>query len=383
MSVRIPLNYNPDSPTLSNSKSVKKEIMKFGYTTGTCVSAAAKACALAIVEKKIVKSVTVSTPIGLRLEIPVNYVNISNEWVEASVTKNGGDDPDDTNGMEIIVKMRINNDNGYLTIRAGKGIGIARNKGLPVNEGEPAINPVPRKQLIDNLKEILGDNFGAEIIIEAPKGEKISQRTFNPRLGIEGGVSILGTSGIVKPMSIISWYASMVEQLDVVRKKGFDTVVMVPGNIGETAARKLLNVNKDSIVQMAIFVGGMIKGAAKRGFKEIVLLGHIGKMVKNAIGIWNTHYKYGDGRIETIVAYAAKHGIQNDVLLKIFECKTTDDAVNILRNYNYFEIFSDIADKIVYNAENLINNRAKIYTILIDMKGDIIGYSKDSEKFLY
>ncbi|MCI2415089.1 MAG: cobalt-precorrin-5B (C(1))-methyltransferase CbiD [Candidatus Aramenus sp.] len=382
MSVRIPLDYSPKSPSLSNAKVAKKQIMKFGYTTGSTIAAGAKACAIALKYGKLVNAVVVSTPIGLRIEIPVNYVKLEGEWAEASITKNGGDDPDDTNGMEFRVRMRLNDDVGYVTLRAGKGIGVARTRGLPIEEGEPAINPVPRKQLIDNLKEILGDKFGAEIVVEAPEGERIAQRTFNPRLRIEGGVSVLGTSGIVKPMSLISWFASMVEQLDVVKEKGYTTVVMVPGNIGETAARRLLNVDPESIVQMAIFVGGMVKAAAKRGFKEIVLMGHVGKMVKNAIKIWNTHYKYGDGRIETIAAYAAKHGVGSDVIRKIFECKTTDEAIDLLLNYNYFEVFSDIADKISQNAEDLVGKRSKVYTILINMKGDIVGYSKGSEKYL-
>ncbi|WP_252896463.1 cobalt-precorrin-5B (C(1))-methyltransferase CbiD [Metallosphaera hakonensis] len=240
MSVRIPLDYQPVSPSLSNAKSAKRKVLKMGFTTGTALSAASKGCAHAL-KGEMKDAVVVSTPIGLRLEIPLNYVKVDGEWCESSVTKNGGDDPDDTNGMEIIVRMRLNNDIGFITLKAIRGLGLVINKGLPVKPGEPAINPVPRKQLIDNLKEVLGEKFGAEIEVIIPRGDSISRKTFNPKLGIEGGVSILGTSGIVKPMSLISWFASMVEQLDVARNYGLDYVVLVPGNIGETSARRKLS----------------------------------------------------------------------------------------------------------------------------------------------
>ncbi|QKQ99694.1 cobalamin biosynthesis protein CbiD [Metallosphaera tengchongensis] len=381
MSVRIPLTYQPSSPSLSNAKSARRKIMKMGFTTGTAVAAAAKACAITF-KRGTISSVVVSTPIGLRIEVPLNYVKRIGEWCEASITKYGGDDPDDTNGMEIIVRMKLNNDIGFLTLKAGKGMGVATNHGLPVSKGEPAINPVPRKQLIDNLKEVLGNEFGAELEIIIPEGEKISKRTFNPKLGIEGGVSVLGTSGIVKPMSLVSWYASMVEQLDIVKSYGLDYVVLVPGNIGETSARKKLAVDKRSIVQMAIFTGGMLKASAKRGFKEILLYGHVGKLIKSAIGIWNTHYKYGDGRLETITAYAAKHGIDPQDLQKIFSAKTTDDAIQILSKYDYFSIFNDIANRIVKNSRELISNKSDIYCILINMEGEIVGESEGAKKFL-
>ncbi|MEM3271001.1 MAG: cobalt-precorrin-5B (C(1))-methyltransferase CbiD, partial [Metallosphaera sp.] len=347
MSVRIPLNYEPLSPSLSNAKSARKKIMKMGFTTGTAVSAAAKACAFAL-KGDLRSAVVVSTPIGLRIEIPLNFVKMDGDWCISSVTKNGGDDPDDTNGMEIIVKMRLNDDIGYITLRGGPGVGKVTSPGLPVKVGEPAINPVPRKQLIENIKEVLGDKFGAEIEVVIPKGYEIAKRTFNPKLGIEGGVSILGTSGVVKPMSLISWFASMVEQLDVVRSFGLDYVVLVPGNIGETSARKKLKVDNRSIVQMAIFTGGMIKASTKRGFKEILLYGHMGKLVKSAIGIWNTHYKYGDGRLETIAAFAAKHGVISTDIEKILNSRTTDEALEILKKYDYYSIFNDIANKIAY-----------------------------------
>lgn len=381
MSVRIPLNYQPSSPSLSNAKSAKRKILKMGFTTGTALSAAAKACAYAITGE-IKKAVVVSTPIGLRIEIPLNYVKMEEEWCIASVTKYGGDDPDDTNGMEIVVRMRLNDDKGYIMVRAGKGLGKAVSKGLPVNPEEPAINPVPRKQLIDNLKEVLGDNFGAEIEVTIPEGERIARRTFNPKLGIEGGVSILGTSGVVKPMSLVSWYASLVEQLDIVKTYGIDQVVLVPGNIGETSARRKLNVDPRSIVQMAIFTGGMLKASAKRGFKEILLYGHVGKLIKSAIGIWNSHYKYGDGRLEIITAYAAKHGVKHDDILRLINAKTTDEAIAILKDYDYKEIFNEIADKISLNSHNLIEGKAKVYCILINMEGEIVGLSTGSEKFL-
>ncbi|MCG3108043.1 Cobalt-precorrin-5B C(1)-methyltransferase [Metallosphaera sp. J1] len=381
MSVRIPLNYQPASPSLSNAKSAKRKILKMGFTTGTALSAAAKGCAYAIMGE-MKKAVVVSTPIGLRIEIPLNYVRMEGEWCIASVTKYGGDDPDDTNGMEIIVRMKLNNDRGYVSVRAGKGLGKAVNSGLPVNPGEPAINPVPRKQLVDNLKEVLGDNFGAEIEVIIPDGERIAKRTFNPKLGIEGGVSILGTSGVVKPMSLVSWYASLVEQLDIVKSFGIDRVVLVPGNIGETSARKKLNVDPRSIVQMAIFTGGMLKASARRGFKEILLYGHVGKLIKSAIGIWNSHYKYGDGRLEVITAYAAKHGVAHDDILRLINAKTTDEAINILKNYSYKEIFNEIAERIALNSFNLIEGKAKVHCILINMEGEIVGISSEAGKFL-
>ncbi len=183
-------------------------------------------------------------------------------------------------------------------------------------------------------------------------------------------------------MSLVSWYASLVEQLDIVKTYGIDQVVLVPGNIGETSARRKLNVDPRSIVQMAIFTGGMLKASAKRGFKEILLYGHVGKLIKSAIGIWNSHYKYGDGRLEIITAYAAKHGVKHDDILRLINAKTTDEAIAILKDYDYKEIFNEIADKISLNSHNLIEGKAKVYCILINMEGEIVGLSTGSEKFL-
>jgi len=384
VSVKIPIDYMPKSPSFSNSQVVRRSIMKFGYTTGSCVAACAKAAALALTKGERVSEVSVPTPIGIRLAIPINYVKLEGEWAICSVTKYGGDDPDDTNGMEIIVKARLSQEKGFINLRAGKGIGIATQDGLPIPRGEPAINPVPRRQLIDSLKEVLGTNFGVEIIIEAPRGEEIAKRTFNPKLGIVGGISILGTSGIVKPMSVVSWYASMVEQLDIVRAKGYTMVVMVPGNIGESAAKVKLRVPQEAIVQTAVFVGGMLKAAKVKGFKEVILMGHIGKMIKHAIGIWNTHYKYGDGRMETLVAYGVKHGVPVEILRKILEAKTTDDAVDLIKASvaDYRKIFNDIANTISRKAEDMLEGKLKVYSVLINMSGEIIGESEGSQKYM-
>lgn len=385
MSVRVPIDYNPQNPHLSNAKSVKKGIMKYGFTTGTAVAACAKAVAMILKGLDVGGEVVVSTPIGLRLGIPILSIQREGEWASAYTKKNGGDDPDDTNGMIIGVKGRIRNDDiGYVTFRAGRGIGKATQAGLPVGLGEPAVNPVPRKQIIDALREVLGVSFGFELVVEAPEGERIGKRTFNPRLGIEGGISVLGTSGIVKPMSVVSWYASMVEQIDVVRSKGYSTIVLVPGNIGEEGASRYLNVPRDVIVQSAIFTGSMMKASVSKGFKEIILFGHIGKLIKHAVGIWNTHYKYGDARIEALVYFAVRGGLPYETLKRVSQTKTTDDAVNIIRascpSWNY--IFNDIANKIRENGLSLLKEKANVEVGLVDMKGNLLGATDGLKKHM-
>lgn len=348
------------------------EKFKKGFTTGTCAQAAAKASCIMLVTGRLAKSVEVETPKGVKLNLKIIDQKIGRDFTQCAVVKDAGDDPDVTDGAKIYAQVKYSDKKG-ISIRGGEGVGVVTKPGLAVKVGEYAINPTPRQMIIKEVTPYLPDDRGLEVVISVPGGEELAERTFNPRLGIIGGISILGTTGIVEPKSIDAYKASLSLQIDVSRAEGYKTATLVLGYVGEKFCREVLGLKPDSIIKIGDYVGFMLSECVKKGIEKASLIGHIGKLVKVANGQFNTHIKFGDRRIETISDYARKHGAKKEVI-EIISAQTSAEAtINILKENRLEEVFYTIAKDAAAKIDKLVNHRLKSSCIILSLKGDVLG----------
>ncbi|WP_456419443.1 cobalt-precorrin-5B (C(1))-methyltransferase CbiD [Methanocaldococcus infernus] len=344
---------------------------KFGYTTGSCVAAASLAALFYLKFNKIEDYVEIFNLDGDKLIIPIEKIERLGDKVRVTVIKDAGEDCDITNGIEIVVEAKLKKGDKGVVIKGGKGVGIVTKDGLPVKKGEKAINPKPKEMIINNLIKYLDDNETFEIEIIIPKGEELAKKTLNPKLGIVKGLSILGTTGIVKPMSNEAYKKSLVSQIDVALASGFKHLIFVPGNIGLRMAKKLLNCSEDQIVIVSNFWGYMLDKAEEKGVKEITILGHAGKIIKLAAGIYNTHSKVADARNEILTAYSSLF-LEKEDIKKVLYANTTEEVIKLLEDKNVLkDVFNLIAKRVVERAEERWNIRFKC--IIVDLKGNILG----------
>ncbi len=352
--------------------------LKYGITTGATAAAAAKAAVITIVSEPVDR-VVIPTPIGLRFEVPVkSSKKLGVDSAEATTVKDAGQDIDATDKMEIIASVKLTDD-GKITIKSGVGIGTVTKAGLQVPIGEGAINPVPRAMITEAVKEALPAGKGAEVTICAPEGANIAKKTMNDKLGIKGGVSILGTTGVVKPLSLEACRRSLVPQIDVAIARGYKRILFVPGNIGERIAKQQFGVTEDAIVQTGDFVGYMLDKAVEKGVKEIIVLGHSGKLVKVAARIFNTHHKVGDARNEVVASYAGAAGADTKTIKALLEANTTDEATEILRNINLVEpTYNLIAQRVHKQVSDRVENKIKISVIIVSMDGKVLGMDQNA-----
>jgi cobalt-precorrin-5B (C1)-methyltransferase len=352
--------------------------LRYGITTGASAAAASKAAVLALVSEPV-ERVIIPTPIGIRMEVPVKSSRkISDDTAEAVVVKDAGEDIDATNKMEITATIKLT-DNGEVVIKSGKGIGKVTKPGLQVPIGEGAINPVPRSMITAAVKEALPAGKGVEVTISAPEGESIAKKTLNPKLGIIGGVSILGTTGVVKPLSLEACRRSLVPQIDVALAHGYKRIVFVPGNIGEKIARQQFSVPEDAIVQTGDFMGYMLDKAVEKGVKEIILLGHSGKLVKLAANIFNTHHKVADARNEVIASYAGAVGADTKTINALLQSNTSDQATETLRDANLLEAtYTKIAERVSQRVSDRVENKIKISIVIVSMDGKVLGMDQNA-----
>lgn len=356
--------------------------LKYGISTGSAAAAAAKAAVLAITNTQVDR-VVIPTPIGIRFEIPVKTTQkLTPDTATATVIKDAGDDVDVTNGMDITATVQLT-DYGTIVVKSDKGVGIVTKSGLQVPVGESAINPVPRQMITDAVKEALPTGKGAQVTIMVPEGEKITEKTLNAKLGIIGGVSILGTTGVVKPLSQDACRRSLVPQIDVALARKYDRIFFVPGNIGQRITKQLFKAPDEQIVQTGDFVGYMLDKAVEKGVKEIVLLGHSGKLTKIAAGIFNTHYRMGDARNEVIAAYAAAVGTDQYTIRNILQSNTTDEATEILKKNNLTRpTYDRIAQKIYTRVTERTKNKIKFNIIIVAMDGTVLGTDENGRSLL-
>ena len=362
-----------DAPVWHNGKALRK-----GYTTGSCATAAAKVAALMVLRQHIIHQVSIVTPSGVTLRLNVESPHIEGQQGIAAIRKDGGDDVDATHGMLIFARVTLN-DSGEIVLSGGEGVGTVTRKGIGLPVGSAAINRTPRQTIEAAVREVIGPSRGAEVEIFAPEGEERAQKTYNSRLGILGGISIIGTTGIVTPMSEESWKRSLSLELEIKREAGLERVVLVPGNHGERFVREQMGLASDIVVTMSNFVGYMIEEAVRLGYRQIVLIGHPGKLVKIAAGIFHTHSHIADARMETLVAHLALLGAPHELLLKVSECDTTEAAMEHIDAAGFGHLYNHLALRICQRVmQNLrfTKNPPQCDAIMFSFDNQILGANR-------
>ena len=346
--------------------------MRCGYTTGTCAAAAARAAAELLLRGEAMPAVTVSTPAGIDVVVEIEEHDRGDGWAQCAVRKDSGDDPDVTNGVLVYARVELWHEAG-ISIEGGLGVGRVTREGLDQPVGAAAINSTPRRMIREQIEGALlgvrifdeqgmsalrqssdvecgstscgtargqaplpadaskdpGDK-GLLVTISIPAGVELAAKTFNPRLGIEGGISVIGTSGIVRPMSEDALISSIELEMRTLRARGVHDLLVVPGNYGRDFACGQLDLDLDEAVSCSNYFGATLDAACRLGFESILIVGHIGKMVKVAGGIMNTHSRVADCRVEVLAAHAACVGAGQQVVRALMDSATTDAALDTL-----------------------------------------------------
>ncbi len=377
--------------------------MRFGYTTGSCATAAAKAAAIGLFTGNIPDEVEINTPASVKLRLKIHHRQLSANEAACAVQKDAGDDPDVTNGCYVHAKV-MRNFAQTIEIDGGEGVGRVTKPGLQVPVGHAAINPVPRRMIEGAVKEVIGNGCGLKIVISVPEGKVLGEKTFNPKLGIVGGISIIGTTGIVRPMSEDAFKTSLLCGLDIAQGIGYETVVLVPGSLGERSTLNLFDIPKDQVIQISNFVGFMLTAAGQRNFKRIILAGHPGKLAKLLRGDFQTHSavsKPANDILIDIIEQQVQNGGQesgvggqktetrlpNSMLNQLKEISTIEGIIELLKEYKYLSLMNKVAEKVETKVLEFYRDKQPFPTlevgvILFDMKGSIIGISNSAQTWL-
>lgn len=358
--------------------------LRLGYTTGSCAAAAAKAAAWMLLTGKRKETITLDTPKGIRLELPVREIEMGKDAVSCAIEKDSGDDPDVTKGMLIFASVHRTDEPG-VHIDGGEGIGRVTKRGLDQAVGNAAINSVPRQMIRENVEEVmaLADfSGGLAVVISAPGGGEIAKKTFNPRLGIVGGISILGTTGIVEPMSEAALVETIRVELRQRRALGRDYALLTPGNYGSDFIRQNLDVDLNTAVQVSNFLGDALDICRDLGFRGALLVGHIGKLVKVAGGMMNTHSKYGDCRMEILAAHAGASGADAERVREILDCAACDDAVRILRECGLAEAtLARVTERVLFHLAHRADEM-EAGVLMFSKEYGILGQSENAPELL-
>ena len=352
--------------------------LRYGYTTGSSATAATKAALLYLLDdgKHDIPEVTIKLPSGNSLTINVNSLEKKENSILASVIKDGGDDPDVTHGLEIYSKVSLRNDS-KINIFGGIGVGKVTKKGLPVAPGNSAINPVPLKMIRETVEEMLPEGLGADVEIFVPKGEETAKKTLNAKLGIIGGISILGTTGIVKPMSEESWKASLAIELKMaLENAGNGEAIFLFGNRGKQYLSDNFDDNISQAIVISNFVGYMFDRACEFEVKKIYFIGELGKFVKVAGGIFHTHSRVSDAKMEILTANALLVGESTENMKKIMVSNTTEEATKYIEKT---EVYNLLAEKAKQKCEEYCRRNGwelEVETLIISAEKEVLGNSR-------
>lgn len=366
--------------------------MRYGFTTGSCATAAAKAAAYMLLTGQVKTEITIETPKGIPYRAKLLDISRSENEVSCGVEKDGGDDPDITTGTWIYAKVsykeygkQTENQVQEIDIDGGKGVGRVTRPGLDQPVGSAAINHVPREMIKKEVLEVCQavDYKGSlRVEISVPEGEKLGEHTFNPRLGIVGGISILGTSGIVEPMSSQALLDTIRIELRQRRVSGFDYVAVSPGNYGLDFMKRTYGYDLDRSVKCSNYIGASIDMAVELGFRKMLLTGHIGKLIKVAGGIMNTHSKEGDCRMELLAAFSVMEQVDTRQVCKILECVTTQEAIPILEKSEKLQpVMGRIVERICYYMEKRAGGKMKTDCIVYANEFGELAKSKGAEEW--
>ena len=366
--------------------------LRLGYTTGSCAAAASKAAAMMLLTGKPVENIKLLTPKGIELDLTVEDITISKDRVSCAIRKDSGDDPDVTHGALIYSEVSLTDKEGEVEIDGGKGVGRVTKPGLDQPVGNAAINSTPRRMIRENLQEVMeltGYEGGLSVVISIPLGEELARKTFNPRLGIEGGISVIGTTGIVEPMSEQALIDTIKVELRQKRELGCEYVLLTPGNYGSDFIRDGMGLDPETAVQTSNFIGDSLDYCVELGFKGALLIGHIGKLVKIAGNMMNTHSKYGDCRMEILGSAAAVCGVSRESAEYILGCAACDEAVRVLKEEGIDEAtLKIVSDRIGRNLANraykacAIGQTFETGAIMFSKEYGILGKTEDADALL-
>ena len=379
--------------------------MRRGYTTGSCAAAASKAAAVMLLSGEETDTIKLDTPKGITLTLDVLDILRGPGFARCAIRKDSGDDPDDTNGTliyatvsslhagipeeELVMQPRtasVEQLDDRVEIWGGIGVGKVTKPGLSCKVGGPAINPVPRKMI---TREVLAamKQYGCDetlrVVISIPDGPAIAPKTFNPRLGIEGGISVLGTSGIVEPMSDRALIDTMYTEMDSRKANGYKDLLVFFGNYGADFTRDEMKIDISTAVTCSNFVGELLDYAVLQGFESVLIIGHSGKLIKLAQGVMNTHSKYADCRSEFLALQAMFHGASPAVGKEIYLSLTTDEMTKILKREGLFEaVMEEAARKIDFYMQKRVHGKLKTGAILFSNVYGILGETAGAEELL-
>ncbi|MBQ5448104.1 MAG: cobalamin biosynthesis protein CbiD [Candidatus Methanomethylophilus sp.] len=359
--------------------------LRRGFTTGSCAAAASKAAVQMLLSGEPVDFVDIMTPRGIPLHIAIEKIEMSGDRVSCAVRKDGGDDADDTNGAYIHAEVSRSSDEG-VRIDGGVGVGRVTRKGLDQPPGNAAINHVPRNMIVEAVEDVcqaLKYAGGIEVKIYVPEGEKIAVRTFNSRLGIMGGISILGTSGIVEPMSETALLGSIKAEMNVFMAEGRKYLLTVPGNYGKDFVKAYPALEGQTPVECSNFIGDFLDMAVEAGAEGVLLVGNLGKLVKLAGGIMNTHSRNADSRMEILASNAILAGADAETAKRILGCISTDDALEVLNEKGLMKQTLEILiPKIEFHMNHRVKGDIKVAAITFSSEFGILGQTPGAEELL-
>ena len=372
----------------------KKKLRK-GFTTGSCSAAAAKAAAYMLLTGGTLDQISIETPAGIRYHAKIQDVRRSPGSVSCAVLKDGGDDPDVTTGLPVRAQVSAQeidfqepDSETQVFIDGGEGVGRVTLPGLDQPVGNAAINRVPRQMIEQEVRDVtrtLDFHGRIQVIISVPGGQEVAERTFNPRLGIQGGISILGTTGIVEPMSTKAILDTISVELSQRWELGYREVAVTPGNYGQSFMQEAYGYDLDRSVKCSNYIGDTIDRVKAMGFPGMLLTGHIGKLIKVSGGMMNTHSREGDARMELLTAAMIRCGGSGDTGRKILSCKVTEEALRMIREESE-ELFQDtmeeVMSRILYYLRRRAGEKLSVECILYSSEFGLLASSEGAMEML-
>ncbi|OEH93120.1 cobalt-precorrin-5B (C(1))-methyltransferase [Bacillus solimangrovi] len=359
---------------MTEEKSTKP--LREGYTTGACATAATKAAITALITGEVQEEVTIYLPVKRFATFTIESCELSANCVQVSIKKDAGDDPDVTHGASIVSTVQWVNETG-VHLDGGEGVGRVTKPGLPVEVGLAAINPVPRKMILGVASEVL-EQFniqkGIQIVISVPNGEQIAEKTLNGRLGIIGGISILGTRGIVVPFSTSAYKASIIQAIKVARASQCEHVVITTGGRSEGyAIKQFPHLPEEAFIEMGDFVGFSLKQCKRLGVKRISMVGMMGKFSKVAQGVMMVHSKSAPVDFNFLASVAEQVGVTGELLEEVREANTASQVGNMMLEHGFLNFFEVLCTYCCTAALEEVNGGVDIDTTLYTLKGKLLG----------
>lgn len=348
--------------------------LRTGFTTGACAAAAAKAATRALLRRAALEQIESVLPNRQKATFTLERCELHEDHVLASIIKDGGDDPDCTHGAEIVARVRRVPEPGAVKIRGGPGVATVTKPGLGLTVGEAAINPVPRKNIAEMVSEELTEDAGVEVEISVPRGEELAKETTNARLGLLGGISILGTTGIVRPYSTAAFRASVVQAIDVAKELGLREVVLTTGGKSEAYAMKLFpRLPEEAFIQMGDFVGVALKHCKRKGLTTARIVGMMGKLSKMANGKMQTHVAGSEVNMQLLAELAGQLGADEETRALIAQANTARHVLELCSERGLTGITDLICEKACFHGLAKLGGGLDVRAYLVDFSGTLLG----------